>query len=399
MIDWSDGDYEKTALTLEPATARVMEVALPRPGERVLDIGCGTGNAALAAARLGAQVTAVDPAARLLQVARERAEREGLTLAWAQGEAGAIPAEDARFDLAVSVFAAIFAPDAERVASELLRVVRPGGRVVMTSWVGEGAIAEAGRLLWGALAPLAPPSPTPPPAPPRWGERDFVEQLFGARGARVAISEESIAFTAASPAAWFAEQERHHPAWRFAHRALAARPGAWDELRDRSVERLAARNEDPTAFLTRSRYLLITVHRLERWEAHLPPCFFLLSVFAFVFVGAFVDDAFEVFAGAEATGNASMAVTAGAAETTGAAEDGSTWIKVDPCGWEGEGAARDVAREAGRSGEGAGRRRAKQAATARTTEATTPTRAKRARGAGGGGAPREIWAGSGVASG
>jgi SAM-dependent methyltransferase len=261
MIDWSDGDYEKTALTLEPVTARVMEVALPRPGERVLDIGCGTGNAALAAARLGAEVTAVDPAARLLQVARERAEREGLTLAWAQGEAGAIPAEDARFDLAVSVFAAIFAPDAERVASELLRVVRPGGRVVMTSWISEGGIAEAGRLLWSAMAPLAPPSPTPPPSPPRWGEQDFVEQLFGARGARVTVSEESIAFTAASPAAWFAEQERHHPAWRSIHRALAARPGAWDELRDRSVERLAAWNEDPTAFLTRSRYLLITVHR------------------------------------------------------------------------------------------------------------------------------------------
>jgi SAM-dependent methyltransferase len=261
MIDWSDGDYERTALTLEPAAARVIEAARPQPGERVIDVGCGTGNAALAAARLGAEVTALDPATRLLRVTRERADREGLTLACTQGEAESIPADDASFDVALSVFAAIFAPDAERVASELLRVVRPGGRIVITSWVNEGGIAEAGRLLWGAMAPLAPPSPTPSRAPPRWGELDFIEQIFGARGARVTVSEERIAFTAASPRAWFTEQERHHPVWRFVHEALAALPGAWDDLRERSVERLAAWNEDPAAFLTRSRYLLITVHR------------------------------------------------------------------------------------------------------------------------------------------
>ena len=206
-------------------------------------------------------MVAVDPAARLLQVAAERGAREGLAIEWLRGEAGDLPVPEASFDLAISVFAAIFAPDADRVAAELLRVVRPGGRVVMTSWIDEGGVAEAGRLLWTALAAVAPPSPNPAPARPRWGDPAFVTDLFGAHGASVTVTEERIAFTAASPAAWFAEQETHHPAWRFARRALADHPGAWESLRDRSVERLAAWNEDAGGLLIWSRYLVITARR------------------------------------------------------------------------------------------------------------------------------------------
>lgn len=263
MVDWGDGIYENTAATLVDASMRALQAAGVGPGARVLDLGCGTGNAALAAARQGCDVVAVDPAARLVEVARARANAEGLPVSCLQGDASAIPAGDAAFDAVLSVFAVIFAPDAERAASELLRVVRPGGRVVVTSWTSTGGIAEAGGILMGAMAALA-PAPAAPAAParPAWGDPAFVQGLFEPRGARVTVDEETLAFTAASPEAWFDAQQDNHPVWRFARQSHADRPAAWDDVRTRSIERLRAWNEDPAAFRVVSRYLVITATRL-----------------------------------------------------------------------------------------------------------------------------------------
>ena len=147
MIDWGDGSYEHTAATLVAASERVADRAAIRAGTRVLDLGSGTGNAALAAARRGGSVVAVEPAQRLLDVARDRAAAENLALTCLRGDASAIPASDGAFDVVLSVFAVIFAPDAEQAASEMVRVLRPGGRIVMTSWTNEGAVAEAGRIV------------------------------------------------------------------------------------------------------------------------------------------------------------------------------------------------------------------------------------------------------------
>src|SRR5688500_11967438 len=102
-LDWGVGRYETTAAHLEPAAGTVVERAALRQGERVLDLGCGTGNAALAAARLGADVVGVDPAARLLDVARARAAAEGLSARFEAGSADAIPLPDAAVDVVVSV--------------------------------------------------------------------------------------------------------------------------------------------------------------------------------------------------------------------------------------------------------------------------------------------------------
>src|SRR5687767_13016203 len=197
-LDWSEGQYERTAETLEPASITAIEAAKIAPGARVLDLGCGTGNAALAAARLGADVVAIDPSARLVEVTRARAELEGLVrLRTAVGDAGNIPADDASFDAVVSVFAVIFAPDAERAADEMLRVTKPGGRIVVTSWSPKGPISQAGAFLRDAMGILDPTMKTP--ASPAWGDATFVHALFERRGAKATVEEKTLSFSGSSP--------------------------------------------------------------------------------------------------------------------------------------------------------------------------------------------------------
>jgi SAM-dependent methyltransferase len=171
------------------------------------------------------------------------------------GDAATVPAEDGAFDLVLSVFAVIFAPDAEAAARELVRVTRPGGRIVLTSWSNEGAIAEAGRILRTATAERD--AGAPPRVAPAWGDETFLRNLFEPKGAHVRIEARELTFTASSPEAWFEEQEAHHPVWRTIARALTA--AAWATVRKRTVLALCAHNQDPPAFCVRSGYFVVTV--------------------------------------------------------------------------------------------------------------------------------------------
>lgn len=261
MLDWGEGSYERAAQTLLDATARAVDAAAFGKGARVLDLGCGTGNAALAAARRGASVIAVDPSARLLGVTADSAAGEGLSVETRQGAAEAIPCDDAAVDVLLSVFAVIFADDPTRAASEMMRVVRPGGTIVLTSWLPRGPIAEAGKVLREAMAAVT-LAENAPRAAPRWGEPAFVRGLFDPLGGAVRIEDQAITFEAASPEAWFDEQEAHHPVWRAVRRALADQPDAWAAVRARSIACLAAGNEHPgDGFRAVSPYLLVIVSR------------------------------------------------------------------------------------------------------------------------------------------
>ena len=254
-LNWGDGEYERTARTLEPVAEVVLDAADIAPGECLLDVACGTGNGALAGARRGARAVGVDPAEALVEIARERARASGREARFIVGDAVALPVADAAFDAVVSVFGVIFAPDADRAAAELLRAMRPGGRVVLTSWVPDGPISAIGRALFSAL-------PTPAAPLPRWGDPDWSRELLTRHGAAtVEVGEHGLPFTAASAEAWFGEQEAHHPVWRFGRQQLTEE--RWGALRKESVSLLSEANEDPGAFRTTSRYLVVTARRDE----------------------------------------------------------------------------------------------------------------------------------------
>lgn len=248
-LRWDDGDYARTAETLLPAAHALVEAAAVAEGERVIDVACGTGNAAAVAAGRGASVVGVDAAEGLVRLARELVPKAEFV----HGDAQALPVPDASFDVALSVFGVIFAPDPARAAAELRRVVKPGGRIALTSWNPGDTIARAGGLLAAELFP-------PREDPPRWGDPAWVTSLLEESGlADVEIDESTLPFGAASPAAWFAEQEEHHPVWRRGRSSLGE--AAWERLRARSVEVLAEGNEDSERFLTTSRYLVVVARR------------------------------------------------------------------------------------------------------------------------------------------
>lgn len=261
-MDWGDGTYELTAKTLEPAARACLDSLGALAGRRVLDVGCGTGNAALEAARRGAVVTGVDPALRLLEVARQRAADAKLDITFAPGAGASVQLPDASVDDAVSVFAIIFAPDARAVAAELKRVVKRGGRVALTAWHPRGAVFESSMILRKAVM-AAFPAPPAGTLIPQWHDSGFVAELFGAP---VTTREDTLHFTASSPEAWFAEQQSAHPAWRQASVALA-QSGSWESVRAESIAALKAGNLSATAFDAVSPYSVHVINSLSP-EAH-----------------------------------------------------------------------------------------------------------------------------------
>jgi len=158
-LDSADGNYSLTAEELEPIAEIVVGRAGVESGQRVLDIGCGTGNAALAAARRGALATGVDQARGLLEVARSRAREADLDVEFLEGDAGDLRIAHGQFDVALSVFGVIFASDAGHAAQGMIEAVRPGGVIVFTTWLPEGPIAAAGGSFGRRCRPAMPRSP------------------------------------------------------------------------------------------------------------------------------------------------------------------------------------------------------------------------------------------------
>lgn len=168
---WMAGDYGHFAIYLEPGALEFLNRLNVAPGTRMLDVACGAGQIAIPAARAGVQVTGVDIATNLVEQARARAQAEGVEARFDEGDAEMLPYEGDSFDLVVSLIGAMFAPRPERVAAELIRVCRPGGRIVMANWTPEGHVGQMFKIIGKHVPP--PPLMAPPM---KWGDEATVRE-------------------------------------------------------------------------------------------------------------------------------------------------------------------------------------------------------------------------------
>ncbi|WP_190814511.1 class I SAM-dependent methyltransferase [Saccharopolyspora pogona] len=173
---WTLGDYARITELLSDLGQDLVAAAGIRAGQRVLDVGAGTGNATLPAARAGAEVTATDVTPRLMEIGARVAQAENLQIHWVEGDAQALPFDDGEFDVVLSCIGAMFAPDHAVTARELLRVCRPGGRLAMANWPPGGAVGHFFKV----LAKHTPPPPSGAHPPAAWGDPKHVARLLGA---------------------------------------------------------------------------------------------------------------------------------------------------------------------------------------------------------------------------
>jgi SAM-dependent methyltransferase len=194
---WASGDYAAIGTTLQIVGETLAEAADVRAGEAVLDVAAGNGNASLAAARRHGVVTSTDYVQSLLDKGRARAQAEELPVQFRLADAEALPFDDASFDLVLSTFGVMFTPDHRRAASEMLRVLRPGGRIAMANWTPGGFV---GRLFKVIGAHVSPPAGVQPPS--LWGTEPHIVDLFGPRAAQIRCERRHFNFRYRSAAHW-----------------------------------------------------------------------------------------------------------------------------------------------------------------------------------------------------
>lgn len=186
---WASGDYPALAHDLIWSLGpRLVEAVAVQPGERVLDVAAGSGNAAIPAALRGADVVASDLTPELFGAGERRAREAGVELQWRPADAEALPFDDDSFDVTVSCLGVMFAPHHERSAAEVLRVTRPGGRIGLLSWTPQGFI---GRM-FATMKPFNAPLPPGAQPAPLWGDESHVRALFGDAVADVTAVRETI---------------------------------------------------------------------------------------------------------------------------------------------------------------------------------------------------------------
>jgi ubiquinone/menaquinone biosynthesis C-methylase UbiE len=195
---WASGDYAVVGTTLQIVGESLCEALDLRAGQRVLDVAAGNGNATLAAARRWCEVTSTDYVPALLDRGRERAAAERLVnIDFREADVEALPFDDGSFDAVISTFGCMFAPNPQRVASELLRVCKPGGKIGLANWTPEGFIGQ----LFKTIGKHVPP-PAGVASPALWGTRARLAELFETQAAAIRTEPRQFVFRYRSPTHW-----------------------------------------------------------------------------------------------------------------------------------------------------------------------------------------------------
>ncbi|MEP6885625.1 MAG: class I SAM-dependent methyltransferase [Gammaproteobacteria bacterium] len=194
---WSSGDYSVVGTTLQIVGESLCEALDLHSNDSVLDVAAGNGNVSLAAARRWCSVTATDYVPALLERARERAAAERLNIEFREADAEALPFENESFDVVVSTFGVMFAPDHERSAAEMLRVCRRGGKIGLANWTPDGFIGQ----LFKTIGKYLPPPPGAK-SPALWGVRTRIAELFAPHAASVEVVQRHFVFRYLSPQHW-----------------------------------------------------------------------------------------------------------------------------------------------------------------------------------------------------
>lgn len=257
---WALGDYPAVAVDLVSGLGRALaEACHVGPGDRVLDVAAGSGNAAIPAARAGASVVASDLTPELLAAGRRQAEGQGADLEWRQGDAEALPFGDDEFDVVMSCLGVMFAPHHQASADELVRVCRPGGTIGVLSWTPEGFIGQ----MFTAMKAYVPPPPPGTQPPPLWGREDYVRSLLGDRVTAVSAERRALRVDLFGHPEEFRDyfKARYGPTIA-AYRSIADDPSQTAAL-DRDLAELARRAcTDAGTTAMDWEYLLVTARKL-----------------------------------------------------------------------------------------------------------------------------------------
>ncbi|MFK0088575.1 class I SAM-dependent methyltransferase [Pseudomonas sp. NPDC090755] len=252
---WASGDYAVIGTTLQLVGERLAEACDLRWDEKVLDVAAGNGNVTLAAARRGCQVTSTDYVPELLKRGEERAKAEHLNVVFQTADVEALPFADGAFDVVVSTFGVMFAPDHAQSARELGRVCRPGGRIGLANWTPQGFIGQMFKTL-GRHVP--PPAGALPPS--RWGDEEQLQQLFADTLGSMKVSRQHFNFRYRS-AAHFIEVFRtwYGPV----HKAFAALDSEAASALERDLTQLLNDSNvaGPSSLVVPSEYLEVVISR------------------------------------------------------------------------------------------------------------------------------------------
>ena len=223
---WATGDYPRLAELVTAVGERCAEVLAAQAGEDILDVATGTGTTALRIAESGADVTGLDLTPELIEAAKARSA----DVTWIVGDAEDLPFEDASFDGVTSSIGIQFAPRHQVVADELVRVLRPGGRLVLGNWTMDGMIGQLFKLT-GSFVP--PPPGVQPPG--KWGDEEHVRELLAPHGLEPSFERRSVVMPFESGEAWIAYfEEMYGPT--MAAKAATSAQGRWEELRSATAE-------------------------------------------------------------------------------------------------------------------------------------------------------------------